>query len=60
MNKKLEVGMWVKVKEDDYLSTSYKILEVNSDSVKLQILPPKKTKEGYNLQVPIGRIVHEE
>ena len=59
MNKKLEVGMWVKVKEDDYLSTSYKILEVNSDSVLLQIIEETELKTGYGLEVLIGRIVYE-
>ena len=56
----IKKGMLVQVKEYDYISKPYKVVACDERTVTIEVTPPIRLRKGYNLQMPINKILNYE
>ena len=60
IQSKIEKGMKVRIKDDDYTSKPYKVLSYDKETVTVEIVPPIRMRKGNNLKVPKEKVVFYE
>ena len=55
----LKIGKYVKLKEDDFISKPYKIIDYDKKTATVEVTKAVRLRNAYNLKVPLENVVYE-